>query len=264
MSQSSSSPSLRVISLYEDVLNIYSDRGNRLAVQARAAELGVDVDVDLISIGDQLPADVDLVLIGGGQDREQEIVAADLLAKGETLRNWAATNVAMLAVCGGFQLFGRGFRNSKGVFLDGIEVFDCVSVTPNFGNLRFVGDVISQSSIEGLGTIVGYENHAGQTFLGESAIPFAEIEIGFGNNGVDRTEGVWRNSCVGTYLHGSILPNNSQLLDWLFKRAIEHRMSCDSNFDSVVLEKMSEHSKLNKASEFARQLILDTVRREQE
>ena len=260
MSQSSSPLSLRIVSLYEDVLNIYSDRGNRLAVQARGAELGVCVDVDLISIGDQLPADADLVLIGGGQDREQEIVVADLLTKGETLRSWAATGVAMLAVCGGFQLFGQGLRNSKGVFLEGIEVFDCVSVAPTFGNLRFVGDVVSQSSIEGLGMIVGYENHAGQTFLGASAVPFAEIEFGFGNNGVDRTEGVWRNSCIGTYLHGSILPNNAQLLDWLFEKAIKHRISRDSNFDSLVLERMSECSKLSEASEFARQLMSTAVR----
>ena len=89
-------------------------------------------------------------------------------------------------------------------------------------------------------------------FLGASAVPFAEIEFGFGNNGVDRTEGVWRNSCIGTYLHGSILPNNAQLLDWLFEKAIKHRISRDSNFDSLVLERMSEYSKLSEASEFAR------------
>jgi len=263
MPKSNSPLSIRVVSLYEDVLNIYSDRGNRLALQARAVELGVNLDVHLVSIGDRLPPNADLVLIGGGQDREQDIVAADLLSKGETLRSWAVANVAMLAVCGGFQLFGRWFRNSRGIFLKGIDVFDCVSVAPTFGNLRLVGDVISQSAIDGLGTIVGYENHAGQTFLGDSAVPFAEIEIGYGNNGFDGTEGVWRNSCVGTYLHGAVFPNNLQLLDWLFKRAIEHRMSQDGNFDLAVLERMSEYSKLGEASEFARQLISITVREEQ-
>lgn len=263
MSKSSSLLSLRVVSLYEDILNIYSDKGNRLAVEARAAELGVRVDVDLISLGDRLPSDADLVLIGGGQDREQGIVAMDLLAKGDTLRNWAADNVAMLAVCGGFQLFGRWFRNSKGVFLKGIDVFDCVSTVPAFGNLRLVGDVISQSSIDDLGMIVGYENHGGQTFLGSSAVPFGKIEVGFGNNGVDGTEGVRRNSCIGTYLHGSVLPNNLQLLDWLFTRAIEHRISQSGDSGSAVLEKIFEHSKLGTASAFARQLVSATVRKEQ-
>jgi len=263
MSKSNSLLSLRVVSLYEDVLNIYSDRGNRLAVEARAAELGVSVDVDLISIGDRLPIDADLVLIGGGQDREQGIVAMDLLSKGGTLRKWAADNVAMLAVCGGFQLFGRWFRDSEGAFLKGIDVFDCVSIVPASGNLRLVGDVISQSSIDNLGMIVGYENHGGQTFLGSSALPFAKIEVGFGNNGVDGTEGVRRNSCVGTYLHGSVLPNNSQLLDWLLSRAIEHRTSQGGEFDSTVSEKIFEYSELGAASEYARKLTSTTVRKEQ-
>ena len=263
MSKSSSLLSLRVVSLYEDVLNIYSDRGNRLAVEARAAELEVSVDIELISIGDQLPIDADLVLIGGGQDREQAIVSMDLLAKGGTLRRWAADDVAMLAVCGGFQLFGRWFRNSEGVFLKGIDVFDCVSIVPASGNSRLVGDVISESSIDNLGMIVGYENHGGQTFLGSSALPFAKIQVGFGNNGVDGTEGARRNSCVGTYLHGSVLPNNSQLLDWLLARAITHRISQDGEFDSVALERISEYSELGAASEYARKLTSTIVREEQ-
>ena len=263
MSKSNSLLSLRVVSLYEDVLNIYSDRGNRLAVEARAAELEVSVDIELISIGDQLPIDADLVLIGGGQDREQAIVSMDLHAKGGTLRRWAADDVAMLAVCGGFQLFGRWFRNSEGVFLKGIDVFDCVSIVPASGNSRLVGDVISESSIDNLGMIVGYENHGGQTFLGSSALPFAKIQVGFGNNGVDGTEGARRNSCVGTYLHGSVLPNNSQLLDWLLARAIMHRISQDGEFDSVALERISEYSELGAASEYARKLTSTIVREEQ-
>ena len=111
--------------------------------------------------------------------------------------------------------------------------------------------------------IVGYENHGGQTFLGSSALPFAKIQVGFGNNGVDGTEGARRNSCVGTYLHGSVLPNNSQLLDWLLARAIAHRISQDGEFDSVALERISEYSELGAASEYARKLTSTIVREEQ-
>ena len=227
-------PAIRVISLYDDVMNVYADRGNVIAVEARARERGIVVERTAVSLGDPLPADADLVLIGGGQDREQGRIAGELEARGERLRAWADAGVAMLAVCGGFQLFGHWYRDGAGVELPGAGVFDVTSVAPGPGWARCIGDVLARSVVEGVGEVVGFENHGGRTYLGPSARPFASVEYGFGNNGEDGTEGAVRGRAIGTYLHGSLLPKNPALLDWLLEGALAHRAAAEVHLPALA------------------------------
>ena len=215
--------SIRVVTLYDDVMNVYADRGNLLAIQHRAARRGIGVEAIAASLGDPLPEAPDLVLIGGGQDREQRRIADELCGHGPTLRAWADEGVAMLAVCGGFQLFGRWYRDTSGVTLTGAGVFDVTTVAPGPGQERCIGDIVVRATLPEIGEVVGFENHGGRTYLGPGAEPFARVEYGRGNNGADGTEGAIYHSAIGTYLHGSVLPKNPRLLDWLLARAILHR-----------------------------------------
>lgn len=224
---------LRVVTLYEDVMNIYADRGNVLALRARAAEHGLDVDVTTVSISDPMPEVADLVLIGGGQDREQRRIAADLHARADALRAWAEEDVAILTVCGGFQLFGRWYRDASGEELPGVGIFDAISVAPGRDWPRCIGDVVADANLSGVGPVVGFENHAGRTYLGATARPFARVRYGWGNNGQDGTEGAIYRRCIGTYLHGSVLPKNPALLDWLLEAALRHRTG-----EPVYLERL--------------------------
>ena len=214
---------IRVVTLYDDVMNVYADRGNVIALRARAAEHGVQTEVTAVSLGDALPAETDLVLIGGGQDREQRRIADELASRGPQLRAWADEGVAMLAICGGFQLFGRFYRDGSGVELPGAGVFDVTTVAPGPGWPRCIGDVVATSAVPGVGEVVGFENHGGRTYLGPGAQPFAVVEYGYGNNGDDGTEGATRDEAIGTYLHGSLLPKNPALLDHLIAAALRHR-----------------------------------------
>ena len=215
-------PRIRVVSLYEDVMNVYADRGNLLAVRWRATQRGIEVDHREVSLGDALPEGADLVLIGGGQDREQRRIAQELAAHGPLLRAWAEGGTAILAVCGGFQLFGRWYRDTEGEVLPGAGVFDVTTVAPGPSQPRIIGDVLVTSNVPGVGEVVGFENHGGRTYLGPGADAFARVEYGRGNNGVDGTEGAVARSAVGTYLHGSVLPKNPRLLDWLLTAALRH------------------------------------------
>ena len=219
---------LRVVSLYADVMNVYADRGNLMALRVRAAEHGVALEEVAVSLGDALPADADLVLIGGGQDREQRRIAGELAGRGPQLRAWAEADVAMLAVCGGFQLFGRFYRDGSGEELPGAGVFDVTTVAPGPGWPRCIGDVLATSLIPDVGEVVGFENHAGRTYLGAGAEPFAIVEYGHGNNGDDGTEGARYREAIGTYLHGSVLPKNLALLDHLILAALRHREGPDA------------------------------------
>ena len=220
---------IRVVVLYPDVMNVYADRGNLIGLRDRARVHGVGCQVMAIGIGDALPAEADLVLIGGGQDQEQRRIAADLAARGALLREWAESDSAMLAVCGGFQLFGHSYRTVDGEELPGVGIFDVTTVAPGPGWERCIGDVVAEAHAEDIGELVGFENHGGRSYLGTAAAAFAQVRIGYGNNGDDGTEGAVYRHAIGTYLHGSLLPKNPALTDRLIGDALRHRYGSGSD-----------------------------------
>ena len=215
-------PSLRLAHLYPKQMNLYGDRGNILCLRRRCAARGIELAVDELEMGDPLDATAcDLIFIGGAQDREQRRVAADLLeVKGEALRQAVAAGVAVLAVCGGYQLLGRYYRPAAGEDLPGLGVFDAWTEHPGAAAKRFIGNVVVRW--QGV-TLVGFENHGGRTFLGPAARPLARVIAGYGNNGRDGTEGAVQANAFGTYLHGSLLPKNPRFADHLIALALARK-----------------------------------------
>lgn len=204
--------------LYGDKMNIYGDRGNVIALSQRARWRGIDAEVRNIGLGEPIPTDVDCFFWGGGQDQEQVAVAHDLQgAKGEAIRQAVDDGAALLAVCGGYQLLGHEYRPHDAEPLPGIAVFDAISVA---GPERFIGNVVVDTR---WGELVGFENHSGLTTLSPGLEPMGRVRVGHGNNGRDGTEGAVRQHAVGCYLHGSLLPKNPVLTDWLIVRALERR-----------------------------------------
>ena len=215
---------IRVGHLYPEYLNIYADRGNIAVFQRRVAARGLELAVEPVSVGDQLRAgEHDLLYIGGGQDREQALIAPDLAARGEALRQAVAGGAALLAVCGGYQLLGRFYRGRSGVELPGAGLFPLHTAA---GERRMIGDCLLECELDpGVRrTLAGFENHAGITRLDEDAEPLGRVVAGFGNDGQSGYEGVRVGTAVGTYLHGPLLPRNPWLADWLLARALEHRL----------------------------------------
>lgn len=214
---------VRICHLYPELMNIYGDRGNVIALVRRCAWRGIEVTVTALSLGDPLEHDrYDLYFIGGGQDREQMLVCEDLSAdKGEALRAAVEGGAALLSICGGYQLLGRSFLTWTGEFLPGISLFDVETVG---GDTRFIGNVAVRCELEGAeGVLVGFENHSGRTRLGPGCRPLGRVIHGHGNNGEDGTEGCVYRNAVGTYLHGSLLPKNPRLADWLLLGALRRR-----------------------------------------
>jgi lipid II isoglutaminyl synthase (glutamine-hydrolysing) len=209
--------------LYPDYLNIYADRGNIAVLARRAAWRGHELDVRTVSVGEEVrPGEHDLLYVGGGQDREQALVAADLAAKAEGVREAVSGGAALLAVCGGYQLLGRFYRDLHGVDLPGIGVFPLETIA---GERRMIGDVLLDCELEpGVRrTLAGFENHAGRTYLDDGAEPLGRVVAGFGNDGESGWEGCRVGRAVGTYLHGPLLPRNPWFADWLLAQALAHR-----------------------------------------
>jgi CobQ-like glutamine amidotransferase family enzyme len=211
-----------VAHLYPDYLNIYADRGNLAVLSRRAALRGHELDVRAVGLGDDLQAGTpDLVYIGGGQDREQSLIAPDLAGKSEALREAVADGAALLAVCGGYQLLGRGYWGRDGTFMPGAGLFPHETVA---GRTRMIGDVLLECELEpgNRRTVAGFENHAGRTRLDPGAEPLGRVVHGFGNDGESGYEGCRIGRALGTYLHGPLLPHNPWLADWLLAQALAH------------------------------------------
>jgi lipid II isoglutaminyl synthase (glutamine-hydrolysing) len=213
---------IRVAHLYPDYLNIYADRGNIAVLARRAAWRGHVLEVDPVGMRDPIvPGGHDLYYLGGGQDREQLLVAHDLAAKAEPLKGAAAGGAAFLAVCGGYQLLGRGYRGFHGEDMPGVGLLPLETVA---GDRRMIGDVLLETD---LGPIAGFENHVGRTYLDPGAEPLGRVVSGFGNDGESGFEGCRLGRAVGTYLHGPLLPRNPRLADWLLAQALAHRTGGD-------------------------------------
>jgi CobQ-like glutamine amidotransferase family enzyme len=219
---------IRVGHLYPDYLNIYADRGNIAVLARRAAWRGHELEVTTISVGDRLdPNAHDLLYVGGGQDREQALVARDLVAKRDDVHAAAAHGVAVLAVCGGYQLLGRSYRDLRGADLPGIGLLPLETVA---GERRMIGDVLLECEFDrGVKrTLAGFENHAGRTILDPGAQPLGRVVAGFGNDGASGYEGCRAGRTVGTYLHGPLLPRNPWFADWVLAQALAHASAGDA------------------------------------
>lgn len=211
--------------LYGDLMNIYGDTGNIITLKKRAQWRGIEVEVKQISVKDKLkPGEVDIFFFGGGQDQSQSQVASDLESsgKGKIIKEEVERGVPLLSICGGYQLLGEYYQPHKGPKLPGIGLFPAYTVASDD---RMIGNIVIKPSIPytlyPIPLLVGFENHSGKTHLKENAQPLGRVVSGFGNNGGDKTEGCIYKNAIGCYMHGSLLPKNPELADWLIQKALE-------------------------------------------
>lgn len=231
---------LRIAHLYPDEMNIYGDRGNILTLYQRCQWRGIKVHLSMLGLGQPVhPEAFDLYFIGGGQDAQQIQICEDLQAvKANGLNAAAANGAVFLTICGGYQLLGHYYKPHQGPELKGLSLIDAYTVA---GSTRMIGN-ITVVRPDG-STVVGFENHSGQTFLGQGVTPLGTVSEGGGNNGQDKTEGVAHENIYGTYLHGSLLPKNPQLADEIIAKALTFRYNKPIHLPPLddALEKQAHH-----------------------
>jgi lipid II isoglutaminyl synthase (glutamine-hydrolysing) len=217
---------LRIAHLYPDLLNLYGDRGNLTAIYRRCEWRQVTCTIMGISLDQPFEADqYDLVFLGGGQDYEQTILYHDLVEKkGPAIRSAVEAGMVFLCICGGYQLMGRYYEKQDGKKIEGMGALDLWTIAKK---TRLIGDTVYKSSFlasKGRDPIlVGFENHSGRTWLGPSVQPLAAVVRGHGNNGADHTEGAIYKNVYCTYSHGSFLPKNPNMTDYLIETALKRR-----------------------------------------
>jgi hypothetical protein len=201
-------------------MNIYADRGNMILLERRCAARGIGFELTAAEMGEPVDAAAhDLFYMGGGQDRDQVMIAEDMVeTKREALTEAVAVGKTMLAVCGGYQLLGHSYELGEET-IPGLGIVDLKTVRSP--GPRLIGNVVIELDVDGSRRrLAGFENHGGRTFLGEGELSLGEVIYGHGNNGSDGREGVRRNNLFGTYLHGPLLPKNSWFADHLVSLAL--------------------------------------------
>lgn len=215
---------ITILQLYPHDMNIYGDWGNVLTLKRRLEWRGYTVEVIGYNPGDTLPDTIDIVVGGGGQDSGQAKIGDDLMTIGPKLKAWADEGVPMLVICGLYQQFGHFFKTKDGDIIKGIDILD---IETHGSDVRMIGNIVTHS--DEFGDIVGYENHSGQTTLGPAAQPLARVILGSGNNDHEGHEGARYKNVIGSYLHGSLLPKNPVIADFLIAEAIKRK------FDDVLV-----------------------------
>lgn len=233
--------------LYPDLMSTYGDRGNIITLSYRLKKRGIKSIVHKISVHEpeSLISEMDLIFMGGAQDKQQEIVNQDLKNnKGKYLKEAIAQGVPGLFVCGAYQFLGKYYKAADGTIIDGLGVFDLYTENPGINFPRCIGNIIIESKLFPKIKLVGFENHGGRTYLRDKKLAFAQVIKGFGNNGEDLTEGIFYKNSFGTYLHGPILPKNPELADYLIKKALERKYGNETKLKKI------DNKWENKAREF--------------
>ncbi len=216
---------INILYLYPRDMNIYGDGGNVLTIKRRLEWYGFIPNVIEYNPGDDFPVDADIIIGGGGQDSGQQKIQTDLHQIAPFLQELASLGTPMLVICGLYQLFGKFFKTSSGEIIKGIGIFDIETYAKSE---RLIGNITSYS--EQFGEMIGYENHSGQTFLGKNMTALGRVRIGAGNNNEDDSEGARYKNVIGSYMHGSFLPKNPQVADFLIQTAVtkKYAMIIDS------------------------------------
>lgn len=210
---------VKIAHLYPNELNLYGDAGNVSCLYNRLIWRGYKVEIAGIGIGDKI-TDFDIMFIGGGQDREMNIISRDLKRKAEMIAYSIESGKTVLAICGGFQILGQYYRAADGneLSLTGALPFYTIATSH-----RMIGNIVTQTKY---GRLVGFENHSGKTYLSDGLLPLGTVVAGFGNNAKDKTEGVEYKNTFATYLHGPLLPKNPAFADEILSRALNEKLDC--------------------------------------
>ena len=225
---------LKVLCLYPNIMDLYGDNGNLEILKYRLNSRNIDMTLDTYTIGDPSLdlSEYDLVFMGGGSDKEQKLVASDLIKYKDIIKHSIKSGTFYLLICGAYQLFGKYYKDSEDNLIKGLNIFDYYTLSSTNKNERCIGNVIVETDILGDSIkIVGFENHGGQTYDVDK--PFAKVLYGNGNTFKCEYEGYFDGNVLGTYLHGPLLSKNPELSDYIIKKCLERKYNKKINLKKI-------------------------------
>ncbi|MCI5723797.1 MAG: glutamine amidotransferase [Erysipelotrichaceae bacterium] len=224
---------LKILWMYHNLMDLYGDKGNIEVLRYRASKRGIEVVVDTCTIGEEKDiTDYDLFFLGGGADREQTLIYKDLLQRKPQILQALDNGIACLLICGGYQLFGQYYLDQDGNRIDGLGIYDYYTESSDRDH-RCIGNIVVETTIQNQTiTVVGFENHGGQTK--NVSTVFGKVLSGHGNTFHDGTEGFMNDQTIATYMHGPLLPKNPMIADEVIRRALK------KNYGDLQLDPLND------------------------
>ena len=212
--------------MYHDLMDLYGDKGNIETLRYRANKRGINVVVDTCTLQEKRNIeDYDIFFLGGGADKEQTLIYKDLLARKESILKAKESGTAFLLICGGYQLFGQYYLDQDGQKIDGLGIYDYYTESSDRDH-RCIGNIVVKTNIHDKEvTVVGFENHGGQTKAVSN--PFGKVLVGHGNTYKGEYEGYMDAQTIATYMHGPLLPKNPAIADEVILRGLNRRYAVD-------------------------------------
>ena len=130
--------------LYPDLLNLYGDRGNIQCLMKRCQWRGIEAETIAYEIDDTIDfSNLDIVLLGGGSDREQMLVCEKLKTIQKDFKAYVEDNGVVIAICGGYQLLGKYYKTEQGM----ITGLDLVDMYTEQEEGRLISNIVLQSDL---------------------------------------------------------------------------------------------------------------------
>ena len=217
---------LKILWMYHDLMDLYGDKGNIETLRYRASKRGINVVVDTCTLQEERNIeDYDIFFLGGGADKEQTLIYKDLLARKESILKAKESGTAFLLICGGYQLFGQYYLDQDGQKIDGLGIYDYYTESSDRDH-RCIGNIVVKTNIHDKEvTVVGFENHGGQTKAVSN--PFGKVLVGHGNTYKGEYEGYMDAQTIATYMHGPLLPKNPAIADEVILRGLNRRYTVE-------------------------------------
>ncbi|MCR5794229.1 MAG: glutamine amidotransferase [Solobacterium sp.] len=224
---------LKMVWMYHDLMDLYGDKGNTEVIRRRCEKRGIECVVDTCTIGEEADlSSYDLFFLGGGADREQSLIFEDLISRKQDIEKAMESGTTFLLICGGYQLFGKYYKDQDGNIIDGLGFFDYYTESTDRDH-RCIGNIALEVTMDGdTFKAVGFENHGGQTK--NVTTPLGKVLFGHGNTYKSGYEGFVRDNVLATYMHGPLLPKNPMIADRIIKRALKR------SYGDVTLEKLDD------------------------
>lgn len=232
---------IKVCWMYHNIMDLYGDKGNMMVLSARCEARGIECVIDTLELGQEKDLTTyDLLFLGGGADREQVLLMEDLLKRKDNIKQAMEKGAFVVLICGGYQLFGQYYIAADGTKIQGLEFFDYYTEAGS-DYKRCIGNIAIKANLEGQEvTVVGFENHGGQTR--NVAQPFGSVLSGYGNNMEDHMEGFFNGQVIGTYMHGPLFPKNPEVADYVIYKCIQKNNPTFQYSDLTPLDDTLEHA----------------------
>ena len=232
---------IKIAHLYYDLMNLYGEAGNVMALVKTFDEQNITCIVDKLTIGDKMNlSNYDIIYMGQGSEENQLIVLDDILKHKETLKN--AINKEKFVICTGnaYELFGK-YIEKNGKKYNCLNIFDYYSKELDE---RIKGEQVFECEFLS-DPVIGFQNR--QCVMSNKSNHLFTVINGHAGNYKTKYEGIHYKNFYGTYMIGPLLIRNPHLTNYIVKEILDKK-----NIDYIPITNTLDYKAYN---EFVKNFI---------